>query len=67
MWLKHEGFKDLLKGWWQGLCVRDSASYTLVAKLKALKGILKDWNKEVFGNVGTRKVRALRNICCWLG
>ena len=41
MWLKYEGFKDLLKGWWQGLNFRGSSSYVLVAKLKVFKDILK--------------------------
>ncbi|RVX06577.1 V-type proton ATPase subunit a1 [Vitis vinifera] len=37
MWLKEEGFKDLLKDWWQGLNFRGSSSFILAAKLKALK------------------------------
>ena len=41
MWLKEEGFKDLLKDWWQGLNFKGSSSFILAAKLKALKGILK--------------------------
>ena len=65
MWLKYEGFKDLLKGWWQELNFRGSSSYILVAKLKALKGILKVWNKEVFGNVGTKKAEALCKVSFW--
>ena len=55
MWLKFEDFKDLLKGRWQGLSFKGFASYILAEKLKGLKGILKTWNKEVFGNVGTKK------------
>ena len=65
MWLKYEGFKDLQKGWWQGLNFRGSYSYVLAAKLKALKGILKVRNKEVFGNVGTKKAKALRRVSFW--
>ncbi|RVW36854.1 LINE-1 reverse transcriptase-like [Vitis vinifera] len=34
MWLKVEGFKDLLRSWWQGIVVRDSASFRLATKLK---------------------------------
>ncbi|RVW29580.1 Exonuclease 1 [Vitis vinifera] len=37
MWLKEEGFKDLLKGWWQGLRFSGSFSFILAEKLKALK------------------------------
>ena len=65
MWLKFEGFKDLLKGWWQGLSFKGSASFILAEKLKGLKGKLKVWNKEVFGNVGTRKAEALHRVGCW--
>ena len=41
MWLKEESFKDLLKGWWQGLSFSGSFSFILIEKLKALKAILK--------------------------
>ena len=41
-----------------------SFSYILVVKLKALKGILKSWNKEVFGKVEVKK-EALRRVSFW--
>ena len=41
MWLKYEGFKGILKGWWQNLHFYRSFGLILSAKLKALKGILK--------------------------
>ena len=41
MWLKEEGFKDLLKEWWQSLRFNGSFSFILAEKLKALKAILK--------------------------
>ena len=65
MWLKTEGFKDLLKGWWQGLSFKGSASFILAEKLKGLKGKLKVWNKEVFGNVSTKRTEALFRVGCW--
>ena len=51
MWLKFEGFKDLLRVWWQSLHFSGSFSFILASKLKALKGILRAWNKEVFSRV----------------
>ena len=39
--------------------------FLLFAKLKALKGILKAWNKEVFRNVETNKEDALRRVFFW--
>ena len=65
MWLKEEGFKDLLRGWWHGLKFRGSSSYILAQKLKALKAILKVWNKDVFGKVETSKDLALNHVNYW--
>ena len=62
MWLKVEGFKDLLRCWWQGMVVRGSASYRLVAKLKEMKQILKIWNREVFGRLECNKAVALQQV-----
>ena len=36
----------------------------MASKLKALKGILKVWNKEDFGRVETKK-EALRRVVFW--
>ena len=65
MWLKFDGFKDLLRGWWQSLHFSGSFSFVLVSKLKALKGILRVWNKEVFGRVDLQKKEALSRISFW--
>ena len=65
MWLKEEGFKDLLKGWWQGLSFNGSFRFILAKKLKALKAILKTWNKDVFGKVGVNKRLALDKVDFW--
>ena len=48
MWLKFRGFREPLKGWWQNMKFHGSYNFILAAKLKALKGILKTWNKEVW-------------------
>ena len=65
MWLKFDGFKEILKGWWQNLQFHGSFSCILTAKLKALKGIFKTWNKEVFGRVEANKKEALRRVTFW--
>ena len=65
MWLIFEGFKETLKGWWQSLHFYGSFSFILSAKLKALKGILKAWNREVFGKIETNKEDALRRVSFW--
>ena len=51
MWLKAEGFVDLLKQWWDSYVFQGSPSFVLAHKLKALKSDLKRWNEEVFGNI----------------
>ena len=65
MWLRFEGFKETLKGWWKNLHFYGSFSFILSAKLKALKGILKAWNREFFGKVETNKEDALRRVSFW--
>ena len=62
MWLKVEGFKDLLKLWWEGDNFSGSSSFILAAKLKALKSKLKEWNKDVFGRVEARKDLILNQV-----
>ena len=59
MWLEEEGFKDKMKTWW-GSKFTGTSSFNLDAKLRALKDILKNWNKEVFGLIENKKGKALR-------
>ena len=39
-----------------------STSFVLMQKLKELKGVLKTWNRDVFGHVVVHKNEALRQI-----
>ena len=55
MWLKEEGFVDLVRGWWENYSVIGSPSCMLAHKLKLLKTDLKIWNKEVFGLLKTKR------------
>ena len=65
MWLKEEGFKDLLRLWWDGLNFSRSASFILAKKMKALKPIMRNWNKEVFGKIEVHKALALNCVNFW--
>ncbi|XP_042007785.1 uncharacterized protein LOC121756308 [Salvia splendens] len=50
MWIRHEGFEDLVRGDW----IQPTESEGLLnfqIKLARLKRILKVWNKETFGNI----------------
>ena len=48
MWLKLEGFKDMVRSWWMGYSANGSFSHILVAKLKAFKHDLKNWDIRGF-------------------
>ena len=62
MWLKFEGFKDLLRVWWEKLHFSGSFSFILASKFNSLTGILRVWNIEVFGRVEIKKNEALSRI-----
>jgi exonuclease III len=57
MWLKQEGFVERIKEWWNRYTFSGTPSYVLACKLKALKGDLKVWNREVFGDLSYNKSR----------
>ena len=65
MWLKSEGFKEVLRQWWEGIQVSGSTSFILTEKLKALKPFLRSWNKEVFGQIDSEKQNAWNLIDYW--
>nr|CAN77770.1 hypothetical protein VITISV_044337 [Vitis vinifera] len=60
MWLKVEGFIDLIRSWWRGIEVRGTVSFRLAAKMKGIKQKLKVWNREVFGSLECNKASALQ-------
>ena len=65
MWLLLDGFKELVCTWWTGYSIAGSISHYLAEKLKALRGDLRTWNKEVFGNVSAKRSEALSRIQFW--
>ena len=65
MWQKIEGFKDLVRSWWNGYSVEGYSSHCIAKKLKALKKDLKNWNKEVVGNVSFNRAEAFSCLQCW--
>ncbi|RVW91339.1 hypothetical protein CK203_035398 [Vitis vinifera] len=65
MWLKIDGFKDLVRSWWNGYSVEGYSSHYIAEKLKALKKDLKIWNKEVVGNFSSNRVEAFTRLQCW--
>ena len=65
MWLKEEGFKEVLRRWWEEIQISGTASYILSEKLKALKPTLKKWNTEVFGQIKVKKQEAWNSLDFW--
>ncbi|KAG2684095.1 hypothetical protein I3760_10G062500 [Carya illinoinensis] len=59
MWLKHEGFVELVGQWWSSYHLQGNPSTVLAEKLKALKKDLKLWNEQIFGDVTLQKKKNL--------
>jgi hypothetical protein len=62
MWLKVDGFVDMVRQWWSSYSFQGAPSFILAQKLKALKADLKKWNEQVFGNVEFRKKALLEEL-----
>jgi len=62
MWLKSDGFVELVQRWWDSYDFQGQPSYVLTKKLKALKVDLKKCNAKVFGDVGKKKKELLEGI-----
>ena len=62
MWLKVERFKEMVKNWWHRLSFNDTCSFILASKLKALKALLKPWNRDVFRRVEANKGKVFQRI-----
>ena len=65
MWLTVNGFKDLIRDWWQGAGRKERTNFRLAAKLKVLKEKIKVWNKDVFGRLEVNKSLALQQVEFW--
>ncbi|OMO90423.1 Endonuclease/exonuclease/phosphatase [Corchorus olitorius] len=61
MWLTHPQCREVVKAAWDNN-FQGSSSYRLVQKLKAAKGNLKKWNKEVFENLFEKRKRLEQEI-----
>lgn len=62
MWLKAEGFVDMVKQLWDSYKFLGTPCFILANKLKRLKLDLKRWNKEVFDKIEGRKKSLLEVI-----
>ena len=62
MWLEVEGFRDLIKRWWEEARIEGYASFVVAKKLKVIKAEIKKWNREVFGDIKIRKYNLMDSI-----
>ncbi|GKV38927.1 hypothetical protein SLEP1_g46780 [Rubroshorea leprosula] len=61
-WQQHPDFKRFVEDKWSEMEVEGFAGYKCQQKLKLLKGFLKGWNKEVFGNMEAQYEQAVKKI-----
>ena len=52
----------MVKTKWNSYSIQGSGLLKMKEKLKCLKGDLKVWNRDVFGNINTSKKRILQDI-----
>lgn len=65
MWLKHPGFVDTIKEWWNSCHVYGPPGQQFRLKLKFIHDQLRVCNKNVFGNLDEMNNKALKNIKKW--
>jgi len=58
-WFMERGFGEMVKNNWNSYSVQGNAFVKFKEKLKCLKGDLKFWNKDVFGDINTSKKKIL--------
>ena len=57
-WLLQPGFSDRMRDWWKEIDPGNgSCMYRFQQKLKSLKGRIKQWNKDSFGDIFQEKKR----------
>ena len=61
-WLSEKGFCEMVRDKWFVYSIEGSGFSRLKEKLKRLKSDLKVWNRDVFGNIHTRKKNILEAI-----
>jgi len=61
-WLSEKGFLEMVKVRWLSYPGQGCSFMKVKDKLKCLKGNLKEWNRDVFGNIETTKKRILQEI-----
>lgn len=61
-WLDNKDLVPLIKYFWENTIVKGKASFVLKEKLRLLRGVLRKWNKEVFGAINLEVERILKDL-----
>jgi len=61
-WFMERGFVVMVKDKWNSYPVQGNAFTVIKEKLKRLKGDLKLWNRDVFGNIETSKKSIMQEL-----
>lgn len=61
-WLQHSSFFDFVEKAWKEISVEGWKIFVLQGKLRILKGNLKTWNSEVFGNLDTKLEKLVHEL-----
>ncbi|GKV25423.1 hypothetical protein SLEP1_g34865 [Rubroshorea leprosula] len=61
-WTSHHEFGKMIQSLWNSFQVEGYWGFKCKEKLKALRMHLKQWNKDVFGNIDSQLDEALKNI-----
>lgn len=51
VWLEHLGFTNFVEAQWSSLQIDGWAAFRCKTKLQRLKQWLREWNRDVFGNI----------------
>lgn len=61
-WLDTKGFTDKVRDLWNNFNFGGRPDYVLTCKMKALKNKLKEWSREVQGNLGLLRKKLLEKL-----
>ncbi|XP_057770242.1 uncharacterized protein LOC130990061 [Salvia miltiorrhiza] len=67
MWVLHPTFQETVRTSWQNAVSTSCPILLVMLKLKRLRSVIKNWNKEIFGNVDLRIAEFQRQLAITQG
>ncbi|MCH90117.1 transposon TX1 putative 149 kDa protein, partial [Trifolium medium] len=61
-WLEHKDFKSLVESYWRNSNYSGWMAYVLKEKLKGLKTVIKEWNRQSYGAVDAKIEKLISEI-----